>query len=179
MKKLLIGAMVGGIILFFWQFLSWSILNVHLSTMAYTPSQDAILECLEANLSEDGFFFMPTVSPGSSSAEAQAKMEESIGKPWAQVYYHKAMKNNMGMNMFRGLVADVLAVFLLCWILLKFAALDLKTSLLASLAVGFAGYLAIGYTNAIWFELKTLPDLIDALVSWSLVGLWLGWWLKR
>ena len=81
--------------------------------------------------------------------------------------------------MFRGLVADILAGFLLCWILLKFAALDLKTSLLVSLAVGFIGYLAISYTNAIWFELKTLPDLIDALVSWSLVGLWLGWWLKR
>lgn len=179
MKKMLIGALVGGIILFLWQFLSWTMLGIHSSGMAYTPNQDAILECLSANIQEDGFYFLPTVAPGTPSADAQAKMEQSAGKPWAQVYYHKAMNYNMGMNMFRALVADILAAFLLCWVLLKFAQLDLKTCVLASLAIGITGYLSISYLNGVWFELKTMPDLIDALVSWSLVGVWLGWWLKR
>ncbi|MBK8501934.1 MAG: hypothetical protein IPL46_06855 [Saprospiraceae bacterium] len=179
MKKILIGALVGGIILFLWQFLSWTMLGIHTSGMAYIPSQDAILECLSANISEDGFYFLPTAAPGTSSADAQAIMEQSVGKPWAQVFYHKAMNYNMGMNMFRALVADILAGFLLCWVLLKFAHLDLKTCVLASLAIGLTGYLSISYLNGVWFELKTMPDLIDVLVSWSLVGVWLGWWLNK
>ena len=55
MKKLFVGALVGGLILFIWQFLSWSLLNIHLPEMQYTPAQDEILSALsEAGLEEGG-----------------------------------------------------------------------------------------------------------------------------
>ena len=106
-------------------------------------------------------------------------MENSMGKPWAQVYYHKSMDANMGVNMARGLVVDILAVLLLSWMLMKMGNASMQTIVITTLAVGFIGYLTDVYTKSIWFDTKTLADLIDVIVGWGVVGVWLGWWLRR
>ena len=178
MKKQLIATLVGGLILFIWQFLSWSALSVHANEFQYTPNQDKIMEALSQNL-EDGGYFLPGVAPGATNEEKETAMKNSIGKPWATIHYHKAMQMNMGMNLTRGLAADLVAVFLLVWLLLKFAQLDMKTAVLSSLAVGSIAYLSIPYLNSIWFETSTLGYLVDLVVQWGLIGAWLGWWLPR
>jgi hypothetical protein len=178
MKKLLIAALVGGIILFIWQFLSWTVLGLHANMQSYTPKQDEILKVLGDNL-EEGFYFLPTVPPGTSFEESNKQMESASGKPWAQVFYHKSMNTNMSLNMVRGALVDILAVLMLTWILLKMGNPSAKTIVLSSLAVGFIGYLTGIYTSAIWFEYKTLSDLLDTFVSWGLIGVWLAWWLRK
>ena len=178
-KKLIIGALVGGIIFFIWQTLSWTMLNLHGSTQKYTPNQDTILAVLGSQLAEEGSYFLPNVAPGSTNEEMEKYYESVTGKPWAQVSYHKAMEMNMGVNMMRGFVVDLVAVFLLCWLLLKMPDLSMQTSILASVAVGVIGYLTTEYSSSIWYETNTIPDLIDAVVAWALCGAWLGWWINR
>ena len=178
MKKQLIATLVGGVIIFLWQFLSWSILNVHGSEFKYSANQDKVLEALTQNL-EEGSYFFPQAAPGSSQEEQQKVMENSIGKPWATVSYHKSMEMSMGMNMFRGIVVDFVAVFLLVWLLLKSGNLTFSTALQSSLAVGAIAYLTIPYLNSIWFESNSLGYVVDLVAQWGLVGAWLGWWLPR
>lgn len=178
MKKLIVGTLVAAIILFIWQFLSWSMLNIHGPENTYSPNQDKIIDFLSQNL-EEGEYFLPTMPPGASSEERAAMMESVVGKPWAQVQYHKAYANNMGMNMFRGFVANLLIAFLLCWILIRMKDLTLVRGLLTSLFIGLIGYSVITYIHSIWFETYTLGYLLDTVVQFGLVGLWLGWWLSR
>lgn len=178
MKKHLIASLVGALILFIWQFLSWSVLNVHGAENAYTPNQDAILEFLSQNL-EEGEYFLPTAPPGAPQEEYQNLMEESIGKPWARISYHAEMEMSMGLNLIRGFVVDFVAVWLLVWILLQFAQLDFKSALITSLMVGAISYLTIPYLNSIWFEGNTLGYVVDVIVQWGLMGIWLGWYLKK
>ena len=179
MKKQLIATIVGGILLFMWQFLSWSLLPIHQSEFGYTPNQDKIMEALNQNLTEEGTYMLPMAPPGSSQEQTQSIMEAAAGKPWASVSYHKSMNTDMGMNMFRGLAVDLLAAFLLTWLLLKIPNLNLMTALQASLGVGIIGYLTIPYLNSIWFAGDSMGYLVDTLVQWGLMGLWLGWWLPR
>lgn len=179
MTKQIIAVLVGAVLLFLWQFLSWSLLGVHQSEYGYTPNQDKILEALNANLSADGDYFLPGVPPGTPMDQEQAFMETQAGKPWAKISYHKAFNTNMGMNLFRGFVADLAAVFLLVWLLMKAEKRTLSTVLLSSLSVGIIGYLTIPYLDSIWYETKSIGFLIDSVVQWGLVGVWLGWWLSR
>jgi len=179
MKKQLIATIVGGILLFMWQFLSWSLLPVHKAEYGYTPNQDKIMEALNQNLTEEGTYMLPMAPPGSSQEQTQSIMEAGAGKPWASVSYHKSMNTEMGMNMFRGLAVDLLAAFLLTWLLLKIPNLNMMTAVQASLGVGIIGYLTIPYLNSIWFEGDSMGYLVDTLVQWGLMGLWLGWWLLR
>lgn len=175
MKRLLIGALVGGIILFIWQFISWAAINFHRDMQKHTPNQDKILEFLNENL-EEGYYFLPMAAPGE---DEQKVMQNAMGKPWAQVYFHKEMTNNMAASMSRGIVIDFLTVLLVCWILIKLNLPDFKDIFLSCIAIGLIGYFSIPYLNSIWFETPTIPYLIDATAGWGLVGLWLGWWLRK
>ena len=179
MRKQLIASLVGAVILFLWQFMSWAMLPVHHSAYGYTANQDKIMEALNQNLTEEGTYMVPGVPPGTSHEEAEKLMEPNIGKPWASISYHKAFNVNMGMNMLRGFAVDLVAVFLLTWLLLNFATLSMMKALQASIAVGIIAYLTIPYLNSIWFKESSIGHLIDALASWGGVGLWLGWWLPR
>ncbi len=176
MKNQLIATIVGGLLLFIWQFLSYGPLNIHGSQMSHTANQEAILEVLSANL-EDGEYFIPRKPFTAPSDEQQAYMQERVGKPWATVNYHSSMSGNSGMTLFRTLIIDLVAVFLLCWFFGKMAKLDMMTCLMGSVAVGVIGYLVNPYLDAVWFETNSIPDLIDAVIGWGLVGGWLGWWL--
>jgi hypothetical protein len=178
MKKQLVPTLVAGIILFIWQFLSWAQLNVHGSEMQYTDKQDAIMEVLSQNL-QPGNYVLPQPAPGTSKEQQEEFMKNSTGKPWATVSFHASYNANMGMNMFRGFVVDLISAFLLVWLLLKMQNLDFKTALLSSLAVGFISYLTIPYLSSVWFEVGSMGYLIDTIAQWGLVGLWLGWWLTR
>ncbi|MBK7635574.1 MAG: hypothetical protein IPJ13_15825 [Saprospiraceae bacterium] len=177
--KMIIGVVVGGFLVFLWQFLSWAMFNMHGSEQKYTADQDAILQMLGEKLPEEGTYFLPTSPPGTSSEDQQKMMEASGGKPWAQISYHKSMNTNMGMNMFRGFLTDIVAVFLLVWLLGKIPECTMGTSIMASVTVGVIGYLTTEYTNSIWFETNSIPDLIDAVVSWAICGTWLGYWMNR
>jgi hypothetical protein len=179
MKNQLIATIVAGIILFVWQFLSWSVLNIHGAEFQYTENQGVIMEGLSANLTNEGTYFMPQADPGSTDEEREELMKELTGQPWATVSYHKSMSTDTTMSMVRGILVDLAAAFLLIWLLGKIGGLDFKTALLGSLAVGAIGYLTITYMNGIWFEANTWGHLIDTFAQWGLVGVWLGWWMTR
>lgn len=178
MKKKIIGTLVAGVILFIWQFLSWSLLNLHGAEMQYSPNQNTVLTALAENL-EEGSYFLPQPAAGTSEADADAEMKEMYGKPWATIHFHNSMQDNMSMNMIRGLVTDLVAAFLLVWLLMQFKEIDFLKAIMASVAVGLIGYFVIPYLNHIWFETPSWGYLIDSVVQWGLVGAWLGIWLPR
>ena len=180
MKKTIIAALVGGIIIFIWQFLSWSLINLHQPTQQHTPKQEAIMNFLNSQQLEEGGYFMPGLPDNASTDEMEQLMKESEGKPWASIQYHKAMNTNMVMNMIRGLLVNIIAVFLLCWILVRMAAPSFGTILTASLFTGFIVFLNAPYTNFIWYDgFDIWAHLADAVISWGACGLWLAWWLRR
>ena len=102
------------------------------------------------------------------------------GKPWAVVSYHKAYSINMTNNIVRGLLVSIISVLFVCWIIAanpnrKFGGIFISTVL-----IGIVGYLFIPYSGAIWFETPgVMTNFLDTLLSWSLCGIWLGWWLSR
>ena len=182
MKKTIIGAIVGGIIIFAWQFLSWGALNLHEAQQKYTPKQDSILAYLGTQFNDDGAYMMPTFAPGTSGDEMEKEMKAMAGKPWAQVVYHKSMPgmDKMFMNMARSLLVDVFVVWLLCWLLVKIPSASFGTIFLGSIGTGIIVFLNAPYTLHIWYgSFDLMAHFVDALVSWGVTGLWLGWWLSR
>jgi hypothetical protein len=178
-RKIITGAIVGGIIVFLYQFLSWSLINFHKGEQLYTANQDTILAFLEANLPAEGSYFLPIAPPDASMDDQQKMMENSAGKPWAQIQYHKSLNTNMGMAMTRGLITDIIAVFLVCLLLGMLQDKSMRNTVLVSIAMGVIGYLTTTYTNSIWFDFNSLPYLVDAILTWLFCGLWLGYWLNK
>ena len=115
MKKLLIGSLVGAIIYFFWGFLSWAVLPIHLHTVSYTPAQDTLLKIMADNNLKDGAYSMPMADNRNITGfdskyheESERVMKESAGKPMATIFY---LDEGYKMNILRGFLFDFLALF--------------------------------------------------------------------
>lgn len=180
MKKTIVAALVGGIIIFIWQFLSFALINFHKPAQNYTDKQDAIMTFLNSQQLPEGGYILPNIPDNTTAAQREQAMKEAEGKPWAIVQYHHSLKNNMAMNMVRGLIVNIIIVFLFCWLLGRMANPGFTTIVLSALAIGMIVFLNAPYTGAIWYEsFDTWAHLADAIVSWGLAGLWVAWWLGR
>jgi hypothetical protein len=179
MKRTIIGAIVGGILIFLWQFLSWGIGNFHQKAYQYTPKQDSVLAYLGANLQEGGYI-LPTSPPNASNDEMERDMKHMEGKPWASVQYHKSFDMNMAVTIPRQLIVDILTVWLFIWLIGKFKIRTFAGVFFSSLAIGLIVFLNQPYTGSIWYKwFDVMAHLGDAMASWGLVGLWLGWLNNR
>lgn len=180
MKKLLVGAIVGGILIFVWQALSWTMLQLHYGAYQYTPKQDTVMNFINSQFKEDGQYFMPGHPKDASSEEMETAMKNAEGKPWVVLTYHSKMENNMVMNIVRAAITDIIMVWLLCWILLKIPTPGFGTIFMSTLLTGIIAFINGVYTMHVWFgSFDTMQQLIDTLVSWGLCAAWLGWWLRR
>ena len=179
MKKLVIASLVGGIILFLWQTLSWTVLNLHHASQEYTPQQDSIMRFLNRQFSEEGAYLLPGYPKGTSYEEMQKSMPERAGKPWMQIQYHKALNVDMAGNIIKGLINDIIIAGLLCWILMKMKDVGFGKIFIACLLIGIMVFLNSPFTVHIWYPKADIgAHLEDALISWGLCGIWLGWYLK-
>ena len=88
--------------------------------------------------------------------------------------------NKMLMNMGRSLLVNIFIIWLLCWMLVKIKTPTFETVFLGTLGTGIITFLHGPYTMHIWFPTHDLmAHFVDALVSWGIAGLWLGWWIRR
>jgi hypothetical protein len=183
MKKTIIGTIVGAVIIFIWQFISFGLANFHKAAQEYTEKQDAIISFLNSQGIKEGAYLLPSAPTTASSEEIQAAMKASDGKPWARIEYHNKAENNMNammMNMIRGLLVNIIIVLLFCWIIGKMNAPSFVTILSASVSVGLIAFLNEPYTGFIWYKTFDIwAYFFDAIVAWGLAGLWLGWWLRK
>jgi hypothetical protein len=180
MKKYIIGSIVGGILIFAWQGLSWMVVGVHDSSMKFHPAQKEIMDVISSNTTEEGLYMLPSAA---TKEEREALMKEMEGKPWASIIYHKTFKSDMTMRMIRAFLIDVFLVISLIYILTRGGITPIPRRVFSgSVALGLAFFLWGPYMGHVWFDLPwhmIKADLIDALAAWSLCGAWLAWWLNR
>lgn len=172
MKHKLLFSLIGAIIIFAWQFLSYAMPNFHKSATTFTPAQDSILQMLEKHGISEGMYLLGQPDPSLSQAEQQAMMETMEDKPWAVINYHKVNSMSMAMPMIRGFLVCFVISFLLFWLFLQQKSPTLMNRLLLSLAVGMIGFFFVPYTNFIWYK---APDIFahfaDAIIPWVILGL--------
>lgn len=179
MKRRLIATIVAALILFIWQFLSQAALDLHKAEHQYTAKQDTILSVLSSSGLKTGKYAIPLADP-ALGAEAQMKAAaENVGKPSAIINYTTSSTNDMGMNMLRGILANILIMYLFISLLGKANVAGFKNIFAVSLTIGMIGFLNHAYTNYIWYHgTDIFIDLLDAFMGWGLVGFWLGKYLK-
>lgn len=179
-KHWIIGSLVGAIIVFAWQSLSWMMLGVHDKQMKYTPAQNEIMTVLSANLTEEGLYALPSAA---TNKEKEAMMKDMEGKPWASIIYHKAYDTSMGMRIVRAFLVDLFLVITLIYLFTRGGTVPIPRRIFSgAFAYGLAFFLGGEYMGRIWFDLPwhmIMGNLIDNLAAWSLCGVWLAWWMNR
>jgi len=182
--RTLIASLVGMIIIFAFQALSWMLLPIHKNAFTYTKDQDAIMAVLAQNLHEDGMYHIPSAPPEASMAEHEDFMKKMTGKPWAVINYHTSVSNGMSSQMIFGLVFDLLSILLVVMVLNRGASIFNTFSSKLMLVMTFSIFLIITGPLMTWNwwgypSNYVIGDVIDLFFSWLLCGLWLAWYLGR
>lgn len=182
MKKTIIAAIVGTLIMFVYSALAWMVLPIHNDSMKYTPEQDSIIATVSANLKEDGVYMLPGCEPGTSHEEQEKQMKEMEGKPWMMIQYHSSFQGGMTGSMIMGFIINFLAVLIAVMVInaTRNNYGSFSTRFMITLSFG----LIIVISNLATWNWMGTPfhyikgEIIDAILSWGLCGLWLGKYLK-
>ena len=183
MKNILIGGLVGGIILFLWGWMAWTILPLHDASQRPIENEDRVTEVLSSNLGVHGVYVFPGLSQSDeeiSAEEQQLAMDEWTKKfqrgPVGMIVYDpRGGDPSMTNQIMGGFVITLVSAMLAAWLLSRSTALT--ASYLAR--VTYCGVLGIlisvfaHLTNWNWlgFPLDyTTAMMTDAVIGWLFAG---------
>ncbi len=163
-KKLILGAFVGGTILFAWSAVSWMLLPWHNKTMESFTNEPAVSEFFIHNTPKAGVYRLPW------------QFDKSQGGPLVLASVTPRGAKSMGKTMAAGLLVQIIASFLVTFLVYEGSASvpsywdRVGCVMVFAVAAGLVCH--VPYWNWWGFSLEyTAVSMLDLLVGWFLAGL--------
>lgn len=184
--RLLIAALLGGIIVFFWGFVAHTLLPLGEMGVQVAQNEDRVIAALKEGLpAREGAYFVPGVDHDKLSDPAVAAQysAKAIANPNALIIYQPVGRDGMAMGPMLGIefATNVVSAGVLAWILML-APLSFGRRVGVSVAAGLFGWLIVSVPQWNWYRFPTdmmLSGLAQAMIGWFLAGLVMAWWLGR
>ena len=173
-KKLIVGGLAGGVVLFIWGMVSWMVLPWHNVVMEKFADEDAVAAAISANIHGKGIYLYPGYDSAGDEAAIMEKMKRG---PIVFAAVDDQGFTGMGKPMAVGFLLQVLAALLVTWIVLKTHGLTYwgKVCFVAVLALTAGVVSHLSYWNWMGFGGSyTLVMVADLGVSGLLAGLVIG-----
>lgn len=168
--KIIKGAILGGLVIFFWFMLSWHVIPWHANSLMGFKDEKAVATALSKSAPDSGVYVLPFTNMG--------KTEQKTEKPFAFVSVFAPgvnMKDSMPSMMIGALVMSMLmAGFLSCLLSKKVdgfcpVAFSMKIGLLAGIAAHAPNYIFYHFPLS-W----TLTGIADNVIAFALAGAVVG-----
>ncbi|GIV55177.1 MAG: hypothetical protein KatS3mg039_1695 [Candidatus Kapaibacterium sp.] len=182
MKRLILASLAGGVVLFVWGMLAWTVLPHHTMTMRPLPKEDSVVATLQHCIPSEGMYYFPGMMEGMDAHMQGTNTEEAwrqrhMRGPIGMILYIPTGRDPMMAGQFVwGLVIFIVAAFIASWLLSR------STAVAGSYwqRVSFCGILGIFLAvadhlvamNWLYFPADyTAAMIADAVVGWTLAGL--------
>ncbi len=179
-RSLVKGGLLGGLALFLWGAVSWTVLPWHdMATNTFT-NEAALAQAILANAPKPGVYFMPNAhhEPGATPEQKKAAMaaaEQRMEKgPVVFASVRLAGMSSMAPFLITGIVISILGATLGTYLLLKTQGLGYfgKVGFLTLFALTAGVVCFLPFWN--WFGFSTaytLVSIVDLVIGWFLAGL--------
>jgi hypothetical protein len=180
-KKVLIGGLVGGLILFVWLGLAWTVW--HPQQFKQIPQDKALAAELVARDMKSGLYYLPGPPPKSGGKEAMQAYDDAVkaGPVVSFLAYqeHGTPMSAMPLLMLKGFCYCLLACFAAAWLMTLAAPAvpGYGQRVLLCTAIGAAAALSGPAMLGNFFSFPPLHvflEIFDQVMGWTLVGLWLA-----
>jgi hypothetical protein len=186
MKKIVLAALAGGLVLFIWGAVSHMLLPLGAAGLKNLPNEEPVLTALGSSISEPGLYFYPGLDmKKKATEEEQAAWAEKIKTgPSGLLLYRPSGGEAMSP---RQLVSELVSNILAAWVAAIVVSLIIaghsdqagrnaqfgRRVLVVGL-LGLFAWLSISASHWIWYGFPTAfvgAELIDQVVGWLLAGL--------
>lgn len=184
--RILIAALIGGIVMFIWGAVAHMALGLGNPGIHPPIHEDVVLSSLHEGLgNEPGVYILPWLGPDAMGDEAAVKAyaAKASTTPYAWVVYlpQGGDMTQMGRPLVMQWVSDTLAALVLA-ALMSLPGLGLGRRLgLALAAAVFAWFSTmVPYWN--WYRFPasfTVAALVEQVIGWLLAGAAMAWWIGR
>jgi hypothetical protein len=182
--RLLIAALLGGVIVFFWGFVAHMLLPLGHIGFERPTAEDPVIAALAQNLPARGIYTIPGIAPEQMYDEAAMAAYEAkaAANAYALVIYRPDVHGfAMGPMLGTEVATNVVSAFLAAWVM-GLAGLTFGRRVGIATGMGLFAWLVVSvpYWNWYVFPLDfTLANLATNVVGWLLAGLAMAWWLGR
>jgi len=173
MKRIVIGGIVGGIVMFFWGFVAHTFLPLGKMGTSRFTSEEVMVTALASSAVESGLYFVPAEPEGElSDDEMTAFMEKAEAGPFAFVVYSKDGTPGMTVQLITQFVSDVLAALLAAFVVSKLSTYGAR--LMGITLMGVFAWLTIGVPYWTWYRFPTefvTAGFLEQVIGWFAAGI--------
>ncbi len=165
------GAVAGGLVVFLWSTLSWTVLPFHGRTVGHLPDAAPIVSALEASVKGSGVYILANDPKGQTAPT----------DPFLFVSYHQDGWGSLGRALALGLLVQMTGAFFWTWILGKIPGLTAKDMALYGFFFGLCVGVLGALPNWVWWKFPfgfTVLYLVDAALSWTAASVVIGRWCQ-
>src|SRR5262245_17851007 len=180
-KPLIYGAALGGIVVFVWSLVSWTMLPWHNADLLRFQNEDEVAAVLANNMTRDGLYALPAQPANYNQMTAEEKkaceadmMAKMSRGPVVYGLVRGGYTANMGKMIGVALFFDILCALLVSMLLMKTTGMTysgrLSFIVTAALAVGLIAFVP----SWIWFGYPSrwlLTMIADTMLAWFFAGL--------
>ncbi|MFO0880878.1 MAG: hypothetical protein U0840_26415 [Gemmataceae bacterium] len=183
MMRLLLGAVLAGVVQFLWGFVFWTALQPMLNMMGRMPEEERVVQVLRDVKPETNVYFLPW--PGGTPEEQESMMQRHQEGPLVQIIYQSQGQPAMDPKLFLLGYLHMVGMCLLAGILLCLAGPGLNGYLARYLFVVLLGVFAafaLNLAQPIWFHHPWRFQLLHSIFdvgNWVLGGLVLAAFVRR
>lgn len=184
--RLIIAAFLGGVVLFFWGFVSHMVLPVGEMGHGMANNEDVVIAALKEGLpAREGVYHVPGLAPDQYEDEAAsaAYATKAVANANAFIVYQPIGRNglDMGPQLGKEFATNLVSALVAAWVL-SLGAFGFGKRVAIATVLGLFAWLVISVPYWNWYRFPldfTLGAFIKAVVGWFLAGLPMAWWLGR
>ncbi|MFL6373905.1 MAG: hypothetical protein ACJ73D_04475 [Pyrinomonadaceae bacterium] len=183
MLRVILAAILGGVVMFAWGAFSHMVLNLEGSMIHQIPNEAAVVAAMKDNINEDGVYALPGVdmTRQPTPEEMNAWSAKYEAGPTAMLFYHTRGTDVFTPHQFFvQFGADFLAA-LFGSVILFLAAVSWGRGVIISALIGLGGWCALEIPYWDWYRFQwefIRADLIDQVAAWFLAGLVMAFILR-
>jgi hypothetical protein len=177
MKRTLFAGLAGGIILFIWGALAWTVLPLHNPSLHNIANEDAVINTLRANIDTKGVYIFPGMPHDQGQAAMDVAMKKYQQGPVGMIIFDpKGSNPMMPGQMIVGLIISILSALIAIWFLSRSTAA--ASGYLARVAFfGMFGLFISVFAHLTSWNWMGYPFdyisawIIDTIIGWLLAGI--------
>lgn len=176
MVRILIAAIIGGLLMFAWGAITHTALPFARDALRPIPNEAAVLATLHGDITAPGMYAFPWIDMGGKVTPEQktAYQQALAGGPSGLLIYKPAGGEAMSPRQLTSeFVSNVLAALFGVFVLVQLPG-GYGRRALSMAAIGIAAWLSISVSQWTWYGFSTpflIGDLVDQAGGWLLAGL--------
>ena len=166
-KKVVLGGVFGGILLFVWSSLSWTVLPWHAAALNKLTNEDAVIQAVSAGAPKAGIY----IAPYGQDAAAQEKMKRG---PIVFISYTTSGVSSMAGPLVKHFITLVVVALLATWLVSKVTGLSYWGRVVFITVMGFTAGVFCVLPDWTWWGFSpvyVLGQMADATIGAFVSGL--------